>query len=106
MTKNHQENTITGSSAIPEQRRRNSGASPSREAAEPDTAASSQEMMTVLENITDLTGPQNTTYSGMRGNIITYLSERQDRVADQLNTKIDRLDRRLSLLEEQGRERP
>jgi chaperonin cofactor prefoldin len=47
-----------------------------------------------------LTGLENTTYSGMRGNMILFLADRQDRVAKRLNTKIERLDQRLTILEE------
>jgi hypothetical protein len=47
-----------------------------------------------------LTGPENTTYSGMRGNMILILADRQDRIVEQLNKKIERLDQRLTVLEE------
>jgi chaperonin cofactor prefoldin len=62
-------------------------------------------MTTELENTTDMTRPENTTYSGMRGNIITFLTERQDQLCEQLNTKIERLDQRLILLEDQEQKR-
>ena len=48
---------------------------------------------------------ENTTYSGMRGNMILFLADRQDRVAERLNKKIERLGQRLTILEEQERER-
>jgi hypothetical protein len=47
-----------------------------------------------------LTGFENTSYSGMRGNMILFLADRQDRIAKRLNTKIERLDQRLTVLEE------
>lgn len=47
-----------------------------------------------------LTGPENTRYSGIRGNMILFLADRQDRIALRLNTKIERLGQRLTLLEE------
>lgn len=46
---------------------------------------------------------ENTTYSGMRGNMILFLADRQDRLCERLNKKIERLDQRLTILEEQGR---
>jgi hypothetical protein len=51
------------------------------------------------------TGQENTTYSGMRGNMILFLADRQDRLCERLNKKIERLDQRLTILEEQGRSR-
>ncbi|HUT38100.1 MAG TPA: hypothetical protein VMW77_02220 [Methanoregula sp.] len=49
------------------------------------------------------TGQENTTYSGMRGNMVLFLADRQDRLYERLNKKIARLDQRLTILEEQGR---
>jgi hypothetical protein len=49
------------------------------------------------------TGQENTTYSGMRGNMILFLADRQDRLCERLNKKITRLNQRLTILEEQGR---
>jgi hypothetical protein len=46
---------------------------------------------------------ENTTYSGMRGNMILFLADRQDRLCERLNTKIERLDQRLGKLEERER---
>jgi hypothetical protein len=46
------------------------------------------------------TGEENTSYSGMRGNMILFLADRQDRVAERLNKKIECLDQRLKILEE------
>jgi hypothetical protein len=46
-----------------------------------------------------LTGPENNRNSGMRG-MILFLADRQDRVALRLNTKIERLEQRLTRLEE------
>jgi hypothetical protein len=37
------------------------------------------------------------------GDLIFYLYERQERIADRLNKKIERLDRRLTTIEERGR---
>lgn len=105
MTKNHQENTTQGSSGIPKKPRWNSSTRPTREAARTDAGASNKNMTTELENTTDMTRPENTTYSGMRGNIITFLTERQDQLCEQLNTKIERLDQRLILLEDQEQKR-
>ena len=48
---------------------------------------------------------ENTTSSGMRGNMVLFLADRQDRVAGRLNKKIERLEQRLTILEEQERER-
>jgi hypothetical protein len=45
----------------------------------------------------------NTTCSGMRGNMILFLADRQDRLCKRLNKKIERLDRRLGTLEERER---
>ena len=39
------------------------------------------------------------------GDLIFYLYERQERIADRLNKKIERLDRRLTTIEERGRSR-
>jgi chaperonin cofactor prefoldin len=50
-----------------------------------------------------LTEPDNTSYSGMMGNMILFLAYRQDQVAKRLNTKIERLDQRLTVLEERER---
>ncbi len=47
-----------------------------------------------------LTGLENTTYPGMWGNMILFLADRQDRIVQRLNTKIERLEQRLTLLEE------
>jgi hypothetical protein len=49
------------------------------------------------------TGQENTTYSGMRGNMILFLADRQDRLCERLNRKIALLDQRLTILEERGR---
>jgi hypothetical protein len=49
------------------------------------------------------TGQENTTYSGMRGNMILFLADRQDRLFERLNKKIACLEQRLTILEEQGR---
>jgi hypothetical protein len=46
---------------------------------------------------------ENTTYSGMRGNMILFLADRQDRLCERLNKKIERLDQRLTKLEERER---
>jgi hypothetical protein len=43
---------------------------------------------------------ENTTCSGMRGNMILFLADRQDRIVKRLNTKIERIDQRLTILEE------
>ncbi len=45
-------------------------------------------------------GEENTSYSGMRGNMILFLADRQDRVAERQNRKIERLDQRLTILKE------
>jgi hypothetical protein len=50
-------------------------------------------------------GQENTSYSGMRGNMILFLADRQDRVAERQNKKIERIEERLTLLEERERER-
>jgi hypothetical protein len=50
-----------------------------------------------------VTGLENTTYSGMRGNMILFLADRQDRASKSLNTKIERIEQRLTLLEEWDR---
>jgi predicted Zn-dependent peptidase len=47
-----------------------------------------------------LTGLENITYSGMRGNMILFLADRQDRIVKRLNTKIERLEEWLTLIEE------
>jgi hypothetical protein len=47
-----------------------------------------------------MTRIENATYSGMRGNMILFLADRQDRIVKRLNTKIERLERRLTILEE------
>ena len=39
------------------------------------------------------------------GDLIFYFYERQERIADRLNKKIERLDRRLTTIEERGRSR-
>jgi len=44
------------------------------------------------------TGEENN--SGMRGNMILFLADRQDRVVERQNRKIERLDQRLTILEE------
>ena len=46
---------------------------------------------------------EDTTYSGMRGNMILFLADRQDRCVDQLNKKIECLDQRLAKIEERER---
>jgi hypothetical protein len=51
------------------------------------------------------TGHEVMSYSGMRGNMILFLADRQDRVAERLNGKIERIEQRLTLLEERERER-
>jgi hypothetical protein len=38
------------------------------------------------------------------GEILFILAQRQDRIKEHLNKKIERLDRRVTLLEERGRE--
>lgn len=38
------------------------------------------------------------------GDMVLYLYDRQDRISDRLNRKIERLDHRLKVLEERGRE--
>ena len=43
---------------------------------------------------------ETTSYSGMRGNMILFLADRQDRVAERQNKKIECLDQRLTILEE------
>jgi hypothetical protein len=42
------------------------------------------------------------TCSGMRGNIILFLADHQDRIAEDQNKRIERIEQRLTLLE--GRE--
>jgi len=51
----------------------------------------------------DMPERENTTYSGMRGNMILFLADRQDRLCERLNKKIACLEQRLTILEEQGR---
>jgi len=63
------------------------------EVPEPDQVASGKDMP-VLED---------TTHSGMRGNMILFLADRQDRFAEQLNRKIECLDQRLAKIEERER---
>ena len=63
------------------------------EVPEPDQIAPGKDMP-VLEN---------TAYSGMRGNMILFLADRQDRFCERMNKKIDSLDQRLTILEEQVR---
>jgi hypothetical protein len=63
------------------------------EVPEPDQVASGKDMP-VLED---------TTYSGIRGNMILFLADRQDRFAEQLNRKIECLDKRLAKIEERER---
>ena len=46
---------------------------------------------------------QDTTCPGVRGDMILFLADRQDRLCERLNRKIGRLDQRLTILEEHGR---
>jgi len=48
-------------------------------------------------------GHANTMYSGMRGNMVLFLADRQDRVAERQNKKIERIEQRLAILEERER---
>jgi hypothetical protein len=50
-------------------------------------------------------GQENTSYSGIRGNMILYLADRQERVAGRQNIKIERIEQCLAVLEERERER-
>lgn len=47
---------------------------------------------------------RNTTYSGMWGNILLFPADRQDWVVGRLKKKIERLEQRLTIVEEQERE--
>jgi hypothetical protein len=46
------------------------------------------------------TEQENQSYSGTRGNMILYLADRQDRISDHLNRKIEHLGQRITPLEE------
>ena len=46
---------------------------------------------------------QDTTCPGVRGDMILFLADRQDRFCERMNKKIDSLDQRLTILEEQVR---
>ena len=50
------------------------------------------------------TGQERTTYTKIRGDLAFYLYDRQERISDRLNKKIERLGRRIAALEERGRE--
>lgn len=63
------------------------------EVPEPDQVASGKGLPVLEES----------TYSGMRGNMILFLADRQDRCAEQLNKKIECLDQRLTRIEERER---
>jgi hypothetical protein len=67
----------------------------SKDVAEPDEIASG----------TAGTGQDKNTYSGMNGDLLFCLYNRQDRISDRLNKKIGQLDRRVTVLEERGRSR-
>ena len=45
---------------------------------------------------------QDTTCSGMRGNMILFLADRKDQFCERLNKKIECLDQRLAKIEERG----
>jgi len=53
----------------------------------------------IVSGIT-MTRMENTTCSGMRGNMILFLADRQDRIVKRLKMKIERLEQRLTRLEE------
>ena len=46
---------------------------------------------------------ENTTCSGMIGNMILFLTDRQDQIAKRMNKKIERLDQQLATIEERER---
>jgi len=48
------------------------------------------------------TGQERTTYTKIRGDLAFYLYDRQERISDRLNKKIERLGRRITALEERG----
>jgi hypothetical protein len=50
-------------------------------------------------------GPMNTGYREIPGSLAFYLYDRDERIADRLNKKIERLSRRLAMVEERGRSR-
>ena len=102
MTKNHKEIPITGPDRVPRpEQRKNTIARSSRQAAARTQGGASTKDTTPIP---ETTVPENTTYSGLRGNMITFLAERQDQVAGRLDAKIELLDQRLTRLEE--REQP
>ena len=46
---------------------------------------------------------QENKHREITGEMVLYLCDREDRIAERLNRKIDRLSRRIAALEEQGR---
>jgi hypothetical protein len=52
---------------------------------------------------TAATGQKNNTHPGIHGDLAFYLYDHQDRISEWLNKKIERLDRRLTRLEERRR---
>ena len=48
-------------------------------------------------------GQKGTTNKKIRGDLAFYLYDRQERISDRLNKKIERLGRRIAALEERGR---
>jgi hypothetical protein len=67
----------------------------SQDVAEPDEIVSG----------TAVTGQDKNTHVNMNGDLFFCLYNRQDRISDRLNKKIERLDRRVTVLEERGRSR-
>ena len=122
MTNNHKETPTTGPDRVPRpEQKKNKGARPSHQAAARTHGGTSRKDTTPLPETTipemtvpvttapettilETTVPENTTYSGLRGNMITFLAERQNQAALRLDARIDKLDQRLTLLEE--RENP
>jgi len=49
------------------------------------------------------TGQENTPYTKICGDLAFWLFDRQDRISGRLDKKIDRLERRITALEERGR---
>jgi hypothetical protein len=49
------------------------------------------------------TGQENTPSTKIRGDLAFWLYDRQDRISGRLDKKIERLDRRITALEERGR---
>jgi hypothetical protein len=49
------------------------------------------------------TGQKTTEDTGMCGELVLYLYDRQERIANRLNKKIGRLEQRVTALEERGR---